>query len=86
MFEVRVIVVPEFGASPFNFTAPVELEPPLTEDGVNVTLNIDAGVRVNVAFALVPDTLATSVTLVVMATPSVVAVKVAEVAPDGMLM
>lgn len=48
----RVTVAPPDGAAPFKVTLPVELLPPVTEEGLNVTDDTFNGFTVKVALAL----------------------------------
>ena len=49
-----VTTAPPAGAFPFSVTVPVELLPPVTDDGFNVTVDTTAGFMVRVALPLTP--------------------------------
>ena len=69
------------GASPFKLTLPtgLGLVPPVTEFGVNVNVEMTAGLTVNVLLALLLPSVVITVTLVDAATPTVVSVNGCEV-------
>jgi hypothetical protein len=77
----KAMAVPPVGASPLRVTVPVEDTPPTTDVGESVTPANDAGVRVREAVLVVEPRVPERVTAVEVATPEVVIVKVAEVAP-----
>jgi hypothetical protein len=80
MLLIRETVKPAGGAGPLRATVPVEPVPPGTELGLKVTEVIVGGFTVSVPLA-VPFRVAVTITGVATATPTVIAVKVAVVAP-----
>jgi hypothetical protein len=79
---LRVTTAPAGGAAPLRVAVPVELLPPTTVPGDLLSEDKVAAVTVRVALALPPSE-AVIVEVAVDATPRVVTVKVAEVAPAG---
>jgi hypothetical protein len=79
--EPRVTTRPPVGAGPEIVTVPVEETPPITVVGLMVTLERDGGLIVNVAFDVLPDSVAEMVSVATDATARVVTVNVPEVAP-----
>jgi len=83
---ITVTVKPAAGAGPFRTTVPVELTPPgpvppVTGLGLNVNIEMTAGLTVNVPLALLAASVAMTVTTVCAATPTVVAVNVWDFVP-----
>jgi len=82
----RAIVAPPLGASPFNVKVPVEGDPPLTLDGFSVSeLSEAGGITAREAMRVTPESDADSVTEVEVVTARVDTVKVALIAPAGMV-
>jgi hypothetical protein len=79
---IRLTTKPPGGAGPVSTTVPVTFVPPVTEPELNVNDRIVAEFTVSVVFALVPS-VAVTVTGVVVATPTVVAVNVCDVLVAG---
>jgi hypothetical protein len=77
----RVTTAPPVAALPVSVTVPVDGLPPVTLVGERVTVVSAAGVTVSTAVLVTPERTAEIVTEVDDATPSVVTVKVAVVAP-----
>jgi len=72
----KLMVNPDGGAGPLRVTVPTEPFPPVTELGLNVKEAMTAGFTVKVPIWLLGPTVAVTATGVVIATPTVVAVKV----------
>lgn len=85
LLEFNVIVAPVEGGNPFKVIVPVAEFPPPTDEGAMTSDPMAAGVTVRIAVFVVPDIEAEIVEFVAVATPVVVIVKVAEVAPVAML-
>jgi len=78
-----VTTAPAGEALPVSVTVPVELVPETTAVGLTATEEIAAGLTVRVGLKLTPSREAVIDTVAVEATPNVVTVKVAEVAPEA---
>jgi len=78
---IKVTVRPVGGAGPLKTSVPTEPTPPLTEPGLNVSDVIPAGLTVSVPVTLLAPSVAVTVTMVCVATPTVVAVNVCDVFP-----
>jgi hypothetical protein len=81
--ELRFTDVPPVGAMPVSVTVPVDDMPPITEVGETVKLRRVAALIVKVDVRDMLACPAVIVAEVVLATPDVVIVKFAEVAPAG---
>jgi len=79
MLLIRETGRPAGGAGPLSWTVPVEFIPPVTDPGDSVTEVIVAGLTVSVPLALLAPKVAVTVTVVDVATPTVVAVNCAVV-------
>ena len=81
----RITFAPPVGAAGEIVNVPVELLPPVTEVGFNVNPVIAGGFTVSVPLTVMPLDVPVTVTVVGVATPNVLAVKVAEVCPEGIV-
>lgn len=86
LLDERPIATPPVGALPESVTVPVELVPPSTVLGDNVKLRSTAGLIVRLAVFVIPAADAVIVAVTELATEVVVTVKLADVAPAGMVM
>lgn len=81
LLEDRLTTAPPLGARPLSVTVPVEVEPPVTVDGVSVSPESTAGLIVSLAVWVTPFIVPVIVTDVEADTPDVATVNVAVVAP-----
>ena len=78
---IKVTVKPAAGAGLFRVTVPNEVVPAVTGLGLSVSDAMMAGLTVNVPLVLLAPSVAVTVTMVCVATPTVVAVNVCDVIP-----
>ena len=76
-------VKPAAGAGPLRTTVPVDMLPPVTKPGLNVNMEMPAGLTVKVPLTLLAAMEAVTMTLSTIATPAVVAVNITEFFPAG---
>ncbi len=82
---ISVTVKPAGAAGPLRTTVPTEPVPPVTEFGLSVNAVMTAGLTVKVALLLLATSVAVTVAIFAVATPTVVAVKVCDVLPAGII-
>lgn len=81
LLDARFTIVPPAGAKPLRVTVPVDVDPPVTDEGDRLTLTRVAGLIVKLADWLTPFKVPEIVAAVVEDTPVVETVNVAVVAP-----
>jgi hypothetical protein len=85
LLDVNVTVAPPVGAAAFKVIVAMELDPPVTVVGFSVRPVIVTGLIVSVAVLVVPLNVPDTTAEVTEETEVVVTVKLAEVAPDGIV-
>ena len=82
---INVTVNPEGGAGPVSTSVPTDPVPPVTGFGLSVSDMMPAGLTTRLPLILLAPSVAVTITVFVVATPTVVAVNVCEELPPAML-
>ncbi len=83
LLVIKLTVKPAGGAGPLKTKVPTKFMPPVTELGFSVSERTLAGLTVNMPFTLLAPSVAVTVTIVAVVTPTVVAVNVCDVPCAG---